>query len=158
MQKHLFFESFKRGFECFLGRSREHKELWRPYSHRNRARPGLPRGHPSPCFHWRPPGPLPGTLPGDPLPTLGPACLPYPNQEAIWAGELVVPEGLVHDQEAAHDRHDEGQHTCGGHLQVRGRRGTHGGWGPGPSLGSWGSPHDGVANPVEPPHPRPPTC
>lgn len=88
-----------------------------------------PPGAPVPMLPLETPGPLPGTLPGDPLPALGPACLPYPNQEAIWAGELVVPEGLVHDQEAAHERHDEGQHTCWGHLQVREKRAIHGGRG-----------------------------
>ena len=40
----------------------------------------------------------------------------YPKQEAIRAGELVIPNGLVHDQHTAHESHDEGDHPCSRHL------------------------------------------
>lgn len=59
---------------------------------------------------------------GDPSPPLRPGSGPYPQQEAIRAGELVVPDGLVHDQDAAHECHGKGDHACCGQLGSGRRR------------------------------------
>lgn len=40
----------------------------------------------------------------------------YPEQEAIRAGELVIPDGLVHDEHAAQQGHGESDHARRGQL------------------------------------------
>lgn len=42
---------------------------------------------------------------------------PYPKQEAVGAGELVIPDGLVHDQDTAQQRHGKGDHPRRGQLR-----------------------------------------
>lgn len=45
------------------------------------------------------------------------ASLPYPKQESIRARELVVPDGLVHDEHTAQECHGEGNHPGCGQLR-----------------------------------------
>lgn len=79
---------------------------------------------------------------GDPSPPQSPGSGPYPQQEAVRAGELVVPDGLVHDQDTAHERHGKGDHACCGQLGSGRRRDqVWGGTGSSLSLGALGEVH-----------------
>lgn len=83
--------------------------------------PGGGRQPLHPAYTGGPLGPLLGT----------PArAQPSPQQKAVGAGELVLPDGLVRDQDAAHERHGESHHACCGQLR---------GWQKGKKSSVWGA-------------------